>query len=114
MSGGFFSQSPWMLTSTAEELESILEEQQDLADGSANTEDPNWACRYSKSTLINFKLLMDECRSLNKKLRAADYLLAGDTGEDSFNRRFKEAHEDYLDKQRDYKMETGVRAIKEQ
>lgn len=47
-------------------------------------------CEYSKETIEEFKKAVEVIKSANTYIHHIDYLLAGDIGEDSFNKRIKE------------------------
>lgn len=78
MSGGHI-RGLWNLYDTAEELESIAKTGKDWDDE---------VCNISQASKDNFIILAEETRQLHEKLRAADKLIMGDIGDETFNAHF--------------------------
>ncbi len=83
MSGGHFNYDQHRCDEIADEIERLIDK---------NHEKDRWgyANDYSKETLAKFKLAAKTCREAAKMVQRVDWLVSGDSGEDSFHRRWSE------------------------
>ena len=80
MSGGYFDYNQYSMISIVENLNRRIKE------------NPNSDWQLAASTLVEFAKVADELEILYEKVRVIDYLLSGDSGEDTFLERLAECN----------------------
>jgi len=74
MSGGHFNGSQWSMINIAEDIEHLIENEHNIP------------C----DIVATFKQVASELKTLKEKVRAIDYYISGDYGEDSFREAYKD------------------------
>lgn len=87
MSGGFFSHTNTHISIIADDIQLIIETNHDKNEWGESRD-------YSEETLEKFRIAINTLHTVSAMVRMIDYLLSGDTGEDSFNRRWNELNKE--------------------
>ena len=85
MSGGYFNYNQALIGTMADEIESIIE-------NNNNQDIDDWGCTighgYKPEIIDRFRLAVDVLRETQVMAHRIDWLLSGDDGEESFLRRW--------------------------
>jgi len=100
MNGGHFEYNQYRIEEIANELENIVAKWKKNR-GRVFTEEELYTnesifSEYSKETIEEFQSASEILRTMSKVVHEIDYLLSGDTGEDTFHNRLQEIKDRFL------------------